>query len=104
LITSLFSFSYAEVQEDRNPHGGSVNLFGIESKDSVGILVLDSKTDHHFPSFSGDHSQLKSNLIALPPLDNLSVILVACKVYTSIVKFSRIISRREVNLFVVKMY
>ena len=35
-----------------------------ESEDSVGILILDSKTDHHFPSFSGDHSQLKSNLEA----------------------------------------
>ena len=52
-------------------------LVFTESKDSVGVLVLDPKANDHLAAFSGDHTQLQANLqarVSYTPINAVSLI------------------------------
>ena len=52
-------------------------LVFTESKDSVGVLVLDPKANDHLAVFSGDHTQLQANLqarVSYTPINAVSLI------------------------------
>ena len=73
-----------------------------KSKDSVGVLILDTKSHYLISTGLGwchlTHLQSQTYFVVLPPDHQTWIILVTSKIHSMIIKLSRLILGRQVDL------